>query len=89
MVSDFNHVSGRQIASARVLLELGQVELANLAKISAPTLRRMEASKGAMPGMHNNIAAVIAALEAAGITFLANGEVSPGPGVALRDRQGD
>ena len=79
-MSEFNYISGKQIAAARVLLDLGQVDLADLAKISAPTLRRMEAAKGAMPGMRNNVAAVIAALESAGIEFIEGG-------VRLRDRQ--
>ena len=84
-MSDFNQISGRQIAAARALLGLGQVELATLASISAPTLRRMEAAEGPLTGMKNNIAAVISALESAGVLFIdANGN---GPGVRLRDRQ--
>ena len=77
-------VLGRQIAAARALLGLGQKELAEQANISIPTLKRMEASEGSASGLANNVAAVRAALETAGITFLDNGEVSPGPGVALR-----
>jgi len=45
----------------------------------------MEASEGAATGLANNVAAVRAALEAAGILFIdQNGN---GPGVRLRDRQ--
>lgn len=77
-------VLGRQIAAARALVGIGQKELAERANISIPTLKRMEASDGNATGLANNVAAVRAALEAAGITFLNNGEVSPGPGVALR-----
>lgn len=77
-------VSGRQIAAARALLGMGQKELAEHANISIPTLKRMEASEGSATGLANNVAAVRAALEAAGIAFLDNDEVSPGPGVALR-----
>ncbi|WP_425314121.1 helix-turn-helix domain-containing protein [Shinella curvata] len=85
-VSDFNHILGRQIAAARALLGIGQVELADRARISAPTLRRMEASEGIASGLANNVAAVRAALESAGILFIdQNGN---GPGVRLRDRQG-
>ena len=36
-------ISGRQIAAARALLGLSQGELARKAKISTPTLIRMEA----------------------------------------------
>ncbi|MCJ8051693.1 helix-turn-helix domain-containing protein [Shinella curvata] len=85
-MSDFNHILGRQIAAARALLGIGQVELADRARISAPTLRRMEASEGIASGLANNVAAVRAALESAGILFIdQNGN---GPGVRLRDRQG-
>ena len=84
MVSEINHITGRQIAAARALLGLGQVELAEAANVSAPTLRRMEASDGPPSGMTNNIAAVVAALEAAGVIFIdRNGN---GPGVRLRER---
>jgi hypothetical protein len=84
-LSEFNQISGRQIAAARALLGIGQTELAEKANISAPTLRRMEASEGAATGLANNVAAVRAALESAGILFIdQNGN---GPGVRLRDRQ--
>ncbi|MBX5132544.1 helix-turn-helix domain-containing protein [Rhizobium lentis] len=79
-MSEINHITGRQVAAARALLGIGQVELAKSANISAPTLRRIEDDKG---GMKNNVAAVVSALEAAGIIFIdSNGN---GPGVRLRD----
>jgi transcriptional regulator with XRE-family HTH domain len=78
-------ISGRQIAAARALIGLSQAELAGNSNISVPTLKRMEASGGAATGLANNVAAVRAALEAAGILFIdQNGN---GPGVRLRDRQ--
>ena len=74
--------TGRQIAAARALLAMSQSELAAKASISVPTLKRMEASVGPASGMANNVAAVTAALEAAGVIFVSeNGE---GPGVRLR-----
>ncbi len=85
-LSEINQISGRQIAAARALLGLGQVELADNANISAPTLRRMEASVGAVAGTTNNVAAVRRALESAGIIFI---DDERGEGVVkLRDRQG-
>ncbi|NKM55809.1 transcriptional regulator [Rhizobium anhuiense] len=88
-MSDFNHITGKQLAAARALLGIGQVELATSANVSAPTLRRMEASKGAIEGLTNNVAAVVRALEAAGVAFI-DGEYAGtgGPGVRLRERQG-
>ena len=74
--------TGRQIAAARSLLAMSQSELAAKASISVPTLKRMEASIGLASGMTNNVAAVITALEVAGVIFLPeNGE---GPGVRLK-----
>jgi transcriptional regulator with XRE-family HTH domain len=76
--------TGRQLAAARTLAGLSQAELAGSAKISVPTLKRMEGSDGPVTGMANNIDAVVRALEAAGVTFLADGETTGGgPGVRL------
>jgi transcriptional regulator with XRE-family HTH domain len=76
--------TGRQIAAARALLGMTQPELATKSNISVPTLKRMEATDGPAAGMLNNIAAVRAALESAGVIFVEeNGE---GPGVRLKKR---
>jgi hypothetical protein len=76
-------ISGRQIAAARALLGLSQGELASKAKILTPTLIRMEAKFGEAVGLINNIAAVCAVLESAGVEFI-NGDE---PGVILRKTQ--
>ena len=78
---DHMAVSGRQIAAARTLVAMGQAELAASASISVPTLKRMEASEGPAAGMANNVRAVVAALETAGVEFLNHGR----PGVRLRE----
>jgi len=83
-MSEFNHLSGRQIAAARALLGIGQAELAAMSKISAPTLRRMEASENKIAAVPNNIAAVIKALEDAGIIFINAGDVAQGAGVTIK-----
>ena len=70
-MSESNQITGRQIAAARALAGIGQSDLAAAAKISVPTLRRMEASDGPASGIANNVAAVRAALEAAGVEFIA------------------
>jgi len=80
-MSEFYHITGRQIAAARTLLGMGQVELAESASISAPTLRRVEAAKeNPIEGTasKNNLAALIRALEAAGVEFI---ETERGEGV--------
>lgn len=75
---------GRQIAAARALIGMSQPQLAALANISVPTLKRMEASEGQVVGLINNVTAVKTALEAAGATFVADGDVAAGPGVSLK-----
>ena len=80
-----DHPAGRQLAAARVLAGLGQADVAEAAHISLPTLRRMEASEGPATGLENNIRAVVAAREAAGVAFIAEGETTTGgPGARLR-----
>jgi DNA-binding transcriptional regulator YiaG len=73
-MSENTNITGRQIAAGRVLLGMAQTELAEAARISVATLRRMESSPSAATGYTNNILAVRTALEARGIEFLGNGE---------------
>ncbi|WP_202863257.1 transcriptional regulator [Pararhodobacter aggregans] len=61
---------------------MAQADLAAAAKISVPTLRRMEASEGPAAGMVNNVEAVRRALEVAGIVFIPSG--GGGAGVRLK-----
>ena len=68
------HVTGRQLAAARALASLDQETIAKAANISVGTLRRMEATDGLASGYPNNVAAVIAALEKAGVEFLDDGQ---------------
>ncbi|WP_432431560.1 helix-turn-helix domain-containing protein [Rhizobium leguminosarum] len=80
---DHSLITGRQLAAARTLAEMSQADVAKAANVSVPTLKRMEGASGAVPGMTNNVAAVVRALEDAGIMFIpSNGN---GPGVRLRD----
>ena len=70
-----------QCKMARVALGLGIRELAERAQVAPATISRLEAGEELKP---RTVAAVRAALEAAGVEFLAaNGG---GPGVRLRDR---
>ena len=85
-MSEIIQVTGRQIAAARALVGLDQATLADSANVSVQTLRRMEAAEGAPGGYPNNIAAVRAALEKAGVEFIA--ENGGGPGVRLRKAKG-
>ena len=81
-MSKTHQITGRQIAAALGLARMGQAELAKAANVSVPTLGRMIASEGPASGMANNVAAIRAALESAGVIFVEeNGE---GAGVRLR-----
>jgi transcriptional regulator with XRE-family HTH domain len=79
---DNERPTGRQIAAARTLAGMSQPDLAGKANISVPTLKRMEASEGPAVGMANNLAAIRAALESAGVEFI--DENGGGAGVRLR-----
>ena len=81
-MSEKRQITGRQIAAARALAGMSQADLAKAGNISVQTLGRMEASEGPASGMANNVAAVRAALESAGIEFIA--ENGGGAGVRLR-----
>lgn len=72
--------TGNQLRAARGLVAMDQVTLAERAKVSANTIRSMEA-KGAniLTSGHDTVHAVQAALEAAGVEFLNHGR----PGVRL------
>ena len=75
-MSDINQISGKQLAAARALLGIGQVQLADLSGISAPTLRRMEAAFAPIPGVTNNVRAVVSKLEDLGVEFIGGSGVN-------------
>ncbi len=85
-MSENNQVTGRQVAAGRALIGMAQGDLAEAARISVPTLRRMEASEGAATGMANNVEAVRRALESAGVEFIP--ENGGGAGVRLKKERG-
>jgi len=76
-------VSVRQVKAARALVGWSQAELASRSGISLPTIKRIEAEDaGELGGRADTAQAITAALESAGVIFVAeNGE---GPGVRLR-----
>ena len=73
--------TANQIRAARALLGLSQPDVATLAKVSSMTLKRAEGS-AKPPASVEAVAAIRAALEAAGVVFLA--ENGNGPGVAIK-----
>jgi transcriptional regulator with XRE-family HTH domain len=75
-------VSTKQIKAARALLGWSQEKLAEAARISVPTVKRLEAVDGPLGGRADTCYRLRTALETAGIEFT-NGEAS---GVRLRKR---
>jgi transcriptional regulator with XRE-family HTH domain len=74
-------INPAQIRAARHLLSLSQSDIAEVTGLSLPTVKRVESERN-VPVSAEAIKAVRAALEAAGVIFVAeNGE---GPGVRLR-----
>lgn len=75
-------ITPEQSRAARALLDWPQTKLAELANLSESTVRDFEKNRR-IPGP-NNLAAIRAALEAAGVRFLDDGDAAGGKGVALK-----
>ena len=79
-------MNGRQIRAARALIGWSAQDLANASSVGVATIRRAELKDRETGMTAPNIAAIRAALEAAGVLFIdENGE---GPGVRLRKNAG-
>lgn len=77
-------VSIRQIKAARALLDWSQSDLAAASGVSEPTIKRLESASGELGGRSDTTEKIVAALEAAGVTFIATGDVAQGVGVTLK-----
>ncbi|MBX6321313.1 MAG: helix-turn-helix transcriptional regulator [Rhodospirillaceae bacterium] len=80
-------ITGPQLKAARALAGLSQRELAEASGLSLPTIQRMEASRGTVRGVVDSLTRVIAALDAAGVVLIGEGEVSHGGGRGVRRKQ--
>jgi transcriptional regulator with XRE-family HTH domain len=80
-------ITAAQLRAARALLGMDQRTLAQAARLSLPTIQRMEASEGVIRGTVDSLMKLIAALEAAGIELINDKQTSNtgGRGVRLRD----
>jgi transcriptional regulator with XRE-family HTH domain len=78
-----NTITPPQSRAARGLLDWSQADLASRSNLSESTIRDFE--KGRRTPGPNNLAAIRAALESAGVEFIA--ENGGGPGVRLAKRE--
>ena len=74
-------IDARQIRAARALLDLSQVDLSDMASVSATTIKRLEGSSE-IRGAAETIWKIQKALEAVGIEFIP-AEGGKGSGVRL------
>lgn len=70
------------VRAARALLRWDQRQLAEASSVSLPTIKRLESKPGILQAHAPTVAALLAALEAAGVEFI--DENGGGPGVRLR-----
>ena len=81
-------ITSRQLRAARALAGLDQRALAKAARLSLPTIQRMEASEGMVRGNVESLMKLIAALERLGIELIGEGAASEsgGRGIRLKKR---
>lgn len=79
-------MTGNQLRAARSLVGWSQAQVAEKAGLSIPTVKRAE-GQGAIAASSDAFAAIRAALEAAGVEFIA--ENGGGAGVRLRKGKPD
>ena len=75
-------VSIRQIKAARALLGWSQQDLAKVAGVSIPTIKRLEAVDGVLGGRGETGDRIVSSIRSAGVEFI--DENGGGPGVRLR-----
>ena len=73
-----------QLRASRALLGLDQRALAELADLSVPTIRRMEASEGFIRGNVDSLMKLVNALDVAGIELIGQGAASQNGGRGVR-----
>lgn len=80
-------MTAAQLRAARALLGMDQRALAHAAQLSLPTIQRMECCEGLIRGTVDSLVKLIAALQAAGVELIDEGETSDsgGRGVRLRE----
>ncbi|CCW17629.1 putative transcriptional regulator, XRE family [Sphingobium indicum BiD32] len=80
-------ITSAQMRAARALLGVDQRQLAEMARLSLPTIQRMEASDGQVRGIIDTLMKVVEALESAGVELIAENMSSIGVGRGVRLRE--
>ncbi len=82
-------ITAAQLRAARALIGIDQRQLAELSRLSVPTIQRMEASEGVVRGHVDSLMKLVASLEARGIEMIGEGVPSQGEGrgVRLKERR--
>ena len=80
-------ITAAQLRAARALVGMDQRAVAHAARLSLPTIQRMEASEGIIRGTVDSLMKLITALKAAGVELINEGDTSAsgGRGVRLLD----
>ena len=83
-------ITSRQLRAARALAGVDQKALAKAARLSLPTIQRMEASDGVVRGTVDSLMKLIAALHRLGIELIDERATSAdgGRGVRLKSEAG-
>jgi len=77
-------MTARQLRAARALAGLDQAALARAARLSLPTVQRMEASDGVVRGTVESLMKLIAAFDRLGVQLINEGAASEGGGRGVR-----
>lgn len=77
-------MTGEQLRAARAVIKWSAKKLAMESGVGWATIQRLESKNGPLAGYEQTHLKLQRTLEAQGIQFLENGDVSAGNGVALR-----
>lgn len=77
-------ITAAQMRAARALLGIDQRQLAELSRVSLPTIQRMEASEGNVRGVVDTLTKVVEAFDRAGIELIGDNAMSRDGGRGVR-----
>jgi transcriptional regulator with XRE-family HTH domain len=77
-------ITASQLKASRALLGIDQRKLAEAARLSLPTIQRMEASVGVIRGHVDSLMKLVAALDALGVELISDSAASQGGGRGVR-----